>query len=238
MSLANVYAKEYFPHVIIDIDRIKSITKSNANIQIIGLTGSIASGKSTVVDMLKCCGAQIIDFDILAREVVEPGTEGLDNIVKSFGADILDNSGYLNRKALSQIVFRDSEKRKELERLIHPAIFELFCKKVNCYINYYKTDKLALDNLKPTIIAVIPLLIEMNLQTLFDKIIVVYLSSDIELERLMQRENIDNKRAVAMIRSQLPIDEKREYADFLIDNSGDIQNTLKQVQTLWKSLQR
>lgn len=221
------------PHVLINIAQIKSTIQSNANnTLLIGLTGGIATGKTTVAEMFGREGAEIIDFDLLAREAVEPGTKGLADIVASFGSGILDKSGYLNRKALSQIVFEDTEKRRLLERLIHPAILELFCHKVGCKM----VEKISSEKGKTAIIAVIPLLIEMNLQSLFDKLILVHVSSEIQLERLMLREHIDRKRASAMVKSQMPIDEKKEYANFMIDNSNDLENTLKQVKYVWKNL--
>ncbi|MBF0411301.1 MAG: dephospho-CoA kinase [Desulfamplus sp.] len=224
----NSFSQNAFSHVFIDIGKIKSIIQSSHGDQmLIGLTGGIASGKTTVAEMFRRCGAQIVDFDILSREAVELGTKGLADITASFGFTILDKNGYLDRKALSQIVFQDKEKRRELERVIHPAMFDLFCQKVK---------EAASENVKTAIIAVAPLLIEMNLQILFNKVIVVYVSSDIQHKRLMQREKIDQKRADAMIESQLPIETKKKYADFLIDNSGMVENTLKQVQDVWKKL--
>ncbi len=226
----------------INLDMIK-----NGQQELIGLTGGIAGGKTTVAEMFRQCGAQIIDFDILAREAVEPGTKSFNNIVSHFGPGILDKNGYLDRNALSKIVFKDKQKRRVLEKLTHPAIFKLFCDKVN----YYKTNKREFDGSdssdnskspddsnsgKRVIIAVIPLMIEMNLQNLFDKIVIIYLSSENQLKRLMQRENIDEDRAASMIKSQLPIDDKIQYADFVIDNSGDLENTLKQVKNVWKKL--
>ncbi|MGD9733331.1 MAG: dephospho-CoA kinase [Desulfamplus sp.] len=239
-----------------DIKSNLDIINKNGQQELIGLTGGIAGGKTTVAEMFRQCGAQIIDFDTLAREAVEPGTKSFNNIVSHFGPGILDKNGYLDRNALSKIVFKDKQKRRELEKLTHPAIFKLFCDKVN----YYNTNKRDFDGLnslnspdnrdnpdnskspddsksaKRVIIAVIPLMIEMNLQNLFDKIVIIYLSSESQLKRLMQRENIDEDRAASMIKSQLPIDDKIQYADFIIDNSGDLENTLKQVKNVWKKL--
>lgn len=209
----------------IDIVSIRSRLRSSGNLFIIGLTGGIASGKTTVAEMLKNLGAAIIDFDILARKVVEPGTRGLADIVASFGSEILDSMGSLDRKALSRVIFRDANRRRELERLLHPAIFQAFCEEVKA---------ISEDGKNPIIIAVIPLLIEMNLQQLFDKLIVVHLSSEIQLQRLMYRDHIDANQAYEMVRSQLPIEQKVAYADFLVDNSGDLKKTTQQVNELWK----
>ncbi|MBF0111944.1 MAG: dephospho-CoA kinase [Desulfamplus sp.] len=226
----------------VDIYRVKSTIRSIGNPIFIGLTGSIATGKSTVADMLKYYAnykdidrkepikqrfVKIIDFDILAREVVEPKTKALGDIVTLFGSNIVDTNGYLDRKALSKIIFEDVKKRQELEKITHPAIFDLFCQKVQRVVS---------ENLNPIIVAVIPLLIELNLQSLFDKIIVVYTSSEVQLQRLMKREDIDQKRATAMLKSQMDIESKKVYADFLIDNSGDSQNTQKQVHDIWRKI--
>ncbi|MBF0204597.1 MAG: dephospho-CoA kinase [Desulfamplus sp.] len=249
-------------HDLINICEIKSRIRLHGNPLHVGLTGGIASGKSTVTDMFRENGAAIIDFDILARKVVEPNTKGFADIVNCFGSIILDKSGGLNRKALSRIIFQDSNKRKELERLLHPAIFESFCEEVkrivehnrirrNCYRNEMPEQEQEQEQIVEQeqeyekkweekqniiIVSVIPLLIEMNLQKLFDKLIVVHLSSDIQLKRLMKRDCIDINQASNMVKSQMPIDDKIRHADFLVDNSGDLQNTCKQVDKIWNVL--
>jgi len=213
------------PIKAIDIVKIRSMIRSSGNPFIIGLTGGIASGKTTVAEMLKNLGATIIDFDVLARKVVEPGTCGLADIVASFGSEILDNMGSLDRKALARVIFRDTNRRRELENLLHPAIFQAFCEEVQTISEIGKSS---------IIVAVIPLLIEMNLQQLFDKLIVVHISSEIQLQRLMERDHVDANQASTMVSSQLPIKQKVEYADFLVDNSSDLKNTTQQVNALWK----
>ncbi|MBF0228727.1 MAG: dephospho-CoA kinase [Desulfamplus sp.] len=263
----------------IDIDAIKSdisniFNSSNLKPILIGLTGSIATGKTTVAEMFikysqelqnvsnkryientpnkryventpnkntpnRDYIVEIIDFDLLSRKAVEPRTKGLADIVAYFGSQILDKSGCLDRKVLSNIVFKDDEKRRELERLIHPAIFELFYQQIKQIV--YENEKTNYQDIKNqkakiVIIAVIPLLIEMNLQSLFDKLIIVYSSSKIQLQRLMKRENIDSNKANDMVKSQLPIDEKIKYADFLINNSNNLEDTFKQVKDVWEKL--
>ncbi|SLM31618.1 Dephospho-CoA kinase (modular protein) [Desulfamplus magnetovallimortis] len=221
----------------------------------VGLTGGVASGKTTVADMFHDLGAHLVDFDILAREVVLPGTKGLADVVNAFGKSILQPCGTLDRKALSKIVFRNPEKRKTLEAILHPAIFELFVHKVDAIVHkvdaivhkvdaiVHKVDAIvhkvpAIDHKEPSafVFAVIPLLIEMNLQHMFDKIIVVHVSSEIQLQRLMLRDNIDDKEALTIMASQLPIDEKLKYADFSVDNSGGLENSRLQVKNIWKEL--
>ncbi len=190
----------------------------------VGLTGGIASGKSTIAGWFNECGAHLIDFDLLAREVVDPGTEGLASVVACFGSQILTSSGGLDRKALSGIVFKDSLKRKELEAILHPAIFELFCDKVADIVR---------KEPDAVIFTVIPLLIEMNLQPLFDRLIVVHVSPEIQLVRLMQRDGINEKSALQIIKSQIPIDIKLKDADFLVDNSNSLEDSHEQVMAIW-----
>ncbi|MBF0572750.1 MAG: dephospho-CoA kinase [Desulfamplus sp.] len=243
----------------IDINAIKSdisniFNSSKFKPLLIGLTGSIATGKTTVAQMfMQYCQelqnssnkgdientpnrgniVDIIDFDILSRKAVEPTTKALDDIAAYFGSQILDNKGFLDRKALSKIVFQDSLKKQELEKIVHPAIFRLFCQELKSICE--KIDNEKADS-KIKIIAIVPLLIEMNLQTLFDKLIVVYSSSKVQLQRLMKRESIDNKSAQNMVKSQISIDDKIKYADFLINNSNNIEDTRKQVKDVWKKL--
>ncbi len=193
-----------------------------------GLTGGIASGKTTVSNMFSEMGSYTIDFDLIAREVVEPGTEAFESIVDYFGDKVLDASKNLDRKALSKIVFNDTLKRKKLENFTHPAIFESFCQKVNIIAN---------KDPSKIVITAVPLLIEGNLQDLFDKIIIVYVPSEIQIKRLSLRDNIDEQDAANILKSQLPIDEKLKFADFIVHNSSDINQTYEQAKDVWNELQ-
>ncbi len=197
------------------------------NSLILGLTGGIACGKSTVADMLQELGAETIDFDLLARQVVEPGTRVLKRIAEYFGADILQKDGNLDRKKLSKIVFQDKEKRRKLESFTHPAINEEYFRQLNA---------LAEKNPGRIIQAVIPLLFEFNLQNMADKILVVYIPREKQIERLARRDCISAAEAARIVDTQMPVEEKVRRADFAIRNDGDIEETRRHVGTLWESL--
>ena len=207
---------------------IKSFKEKN-NCLIVGLTGGIASGKSTVSDILEELGAPLIDFDLIARQVVEPGTHGFEAIVNYFGKQILTENGTLDRKKLSKIIFQDFEKRKKLESFTHPLIYEEFFKQINAIA---KKDPDAVIQVS------IPLLIELNMQYAFDNLIIVYVSQKIQVERLAQRDGISIKEAANILKSQLPIDEKVGFANFIINNENTIKETRKQVNKVWRDLKK
>lgn len=194
---------------------------------IIGLTGSIASGKSTVSNMLKELGLPIVDADQVARQVVEPGTETLKEIAEAFGEDILTEKGELNRPKLGAIVFNDEEKRKMLNNIIHPAIRREMLR---------QRDELVANGEK-TVIMDIPLLFESKLQHFVDKIIVVTVTEDVQLNRLMERNQFSEEEAMSRIRSQLPLSVKEKGADAVINNNGSMEETKKQLLEIlrkWK----
>ena len=194
---------------------------------LLGVTGGIASGKSTVARMLEELGAPIIDFDLLSRVVVEPEKPAWQEIVSYFGEQVLLADKTLDRKKLSEIVFRDPEKRKKLESFTHPRIHQEFVRLVK--------EHTARD---PEVIiqAVIPLLIEAGLQYLFHKLLLVYIPQEDQVRRLMDRDKVSRETAQSILAAQLPIDEKKAYADFIIDNSGSLEDTQKQVKEVWRKL--
>ncbi len=196
---------------------------------LLGVTGGIASGKTAVARMLEELGAPIIDFDVLSRVVVEPGKSAWKEVVAYFGEQVLQEDKTLDRKKLSEIVFRDFEKRKKLEGFIHPRIFGEFTRLVK---------EFAAQDPGAIIQAVVPLLYEVNLQYLFHKILLVYTPEEIQIERLMKRDGISREMAVNILSSQLPLEEKRSYADFIVDNSGSLEETKKQVQEIWEKLKK
>jgi dephospho-CoA kinase len=203
--------------------------KRNDNYLLVGVTGGIASGKTVVAKMLEALGAPIIDFDVLARQVVEPGEPAFTQVVDYFGKQILQEDGSLDRKKLSRIVFQDTEKRTQLEDFTHPPIYEAFLKGVNAI-----TDK----DPEAIIQAVVPLLIEKNLQSIFDKVLVVYVPQEKQIERLVERDGISIGEAAHMLKAQLPIDEKLAYADFVVNNEGSMEETKRQVEEIWLELKR
>jgi len=201
--------------------------RGNDNRILLGVTGGIASGKSTVARMLEELGAPIIDFDLLSRVVVEPEKPAWQEIVSYFGEQVLLPDKTLDRKKLSETVFRDPEKRKKLEGFTHPRIHQEFVRLVKEYT--------ARD---PEVIiqAVIPLLIEAGLQYLFHKLLLVYIPQEMQIQRLMERDKTSREAAQSILGAQLPIDEKRAYADYIIDNSGSLEETQKQVKEVWQKL--
>jgi len=207
---------------------IKKFKEKN-NCLVVGLTGGIASGKSTVSDMLEKLGAPLIDFDLIARQVVEPGTHGLESIVNYFGKQILTENETLDRKKLSKIVFQDFEKRKKLESLTHPPIYEEFFKQIYAIA---KNDPDAVIQVS------IPLLIEQGMQHAFDNLIIVYVSQKTQVERLAQRDDISIKEAANLLKSQLPIDKKVGFANFIINNENTVEETKKQVNKVWRELKK
>lgn len=192
-----------------------------SDVLLIGLTGGIASGKSTVAGFLKELGCVIIDFDILARQVVSPGEKAWGRIVEYFGEEILLENREIDRKKISAIVFPDAEKRKALEGFTHPAIGE-------AYVN--EVEKAAAGDNNAIILGVVPLLLECGMQALFHAIALVYIPREKQIDRLIRRDGITRTAAVNIINAQMPIDEKIGYADFVINNDGTIEETRKQVK--------
>ncbi|EHC6172567.1 dephospho-CoA kinase [Listeria monocytogenes serotype 1/2a] len=187
----------------------------------IGLTGSVATGKSTVSSMIQQAGIPLVDADIAARKVVEPGTEGLKEIVAYFGEEILLADGTLNRAKLGEIIFKDKEKREKLNEITHPRVKEYMLETRERF--FRAGEELVFFD--------IPLLFESHLESLVDQIIVVWTTPETELKRLMERNNLTKEEALARINSQIGIDEKAKKADFVINNNESLEKTQKQVYT-------
>ncbi len=193
----------------------------------VGMTGGIASGKSTVGELLRAKGAIVIDHDLLTRRVQEPNQEAWQKIVEHFGTDILNADRQINREKLGRIVFSDQQERERLNGIVHPAVFKLW------------QDQLAdIRQKQPNAIVIsdIPLLIETESTNLVDLVILVFVSPEIQLRRLMERNGLTLEDAQKRIASQMPITHKQAYADFIIDNSGSEENTCKAVDALWGEL--
>jgi dephospho-CoA kinase len=196
-------------------------------ILLVGLTGGIASGKSTVAHILEEMGSHVIDFDMLARLVVEPGRPAWKKIVDYFGKDILQGNGEIDRKRLSRIIFGNSEKRKILEGFTHPFIADEFTGKV---------DEIASNEPDAIINAVVPMLFEAGMQALFHKVVVVYIPREEQIKRLIERDGISEGDAVNILNAQMHIDEKIRQAYFIINNENSIEETKRQVHDLWDTL--
>jgi dephospho-CoA kinase len=195
---------------------------------IIGLTGSIASGKSTVSKMLKKKGFPIVDADEIARLVVEPGSPVLLEISHAFGQGILREDGSLNREKLGERIFGNVEERQKLNGIIHPAIRQEMLRQKEQWISTGSN----------TVILDIPLLFESKLQSFVDKIIVVSVTPEIQKERLIARNVLSEEEADARIRSQLPIEEKELGADAVLRNNGPVEETesqLTEVLSKWQA---
>ena len=196
---------------------------------LLGVTGGIATGKTTVANMLEQRGAPIIDFDVLARRVVEPDKPAWKDIVDYFGEEILLEDRTLDRKKLSGIVFRDGEKRTKLEGFIHPRTGIEYTEQI---------DRITAADPNAVIQAVVPLLFEANMRDLFEKILLVYTPREAQTERLVLRDGITEEEASRILDAQLPIDEKVGFADFVINNEKGLEETKKQVEDLWKKLKK
>jgi dephospho-CoA kinase len=193
----------------------------------VGLTGSIATGKSSVANMLKELGAYIIDADEIAHEALKKTEKPYKQILNVFGSNILDEQGNIDRKKLGSIVLNDKQKLAVLESIIHPYVQQ---KRKEIEESILQHDRNAV------IIYDVPLLFEKHLENSFDKIIVVYVPKDIQIKRLMKRQNISYDEALNLINLQICIEEKKKKADFVIDNSYSLENTKKQVLEVFKKL--
>ncbi|EGK06973.1 dephospho-CoA kinase [Desmospora sp. 8437] len=193
----------------------------------VGLTGGIATGKSTVSEWFRQKGAAVVDADQVARRVVEPGTEGSRQVRERFGDGVFRATGELDRKALREWVFRDATARRDLNQLLHPLIIRQMKAEIQ------EAQEEAPD--RPVILDV-PLLIEERLTHLADTVVLVYIPEELQLKRLMEREGISEEEAGRMIKAQMPIEEKKKFADVLIDNSGTRADTEGQVDALWETL--
>lgn len=193
---------------------------------IIGLTGSIASGKSTVSRILAECGAPIVDADLIAREIAKRGQAGWRGIVEAFGEGVLLPDGELDRMKVGEMIFRDAKKRAMLDAIMHPIILE----RINTQI-----EELARAGHKAAVLD-IPLLLELGWQDKVDAVWLVAVSPDVQKLRLMTRNALTEEQALARIASQMSIAEKRQYADKIIENDGTPEETATIVQKLWAEL--
>ncbi|MFF2878779.1 dephospho-CoA kinase [Gottfriedia sp. NPDC057991] len=190
--------------------------------KIFGLTGSIASGKSTVSNFLKELNVPIVDADVIAKEVVGIGQPAYKKIVEAFGSEILLDSGEINRPFLGSIIFNNEEKRLQLNEIVHPEVRREMKEQANRYIKQGE----------PLVILDIPLLYEGNSIELVEKVIVVTVSEENQLKRLMNRNGLSKEDALLRIASQIPVKEKAARADYVINNNGDFEDTKRQVKDL------
>jgi dephospho-CoA kinase len=193
----------------------------------VGLTGGIASGKSTVAKMFEDQGAYLIDFDALAHFVEGPDHPAWKAIVEFFGREILNEDGTINRAKLGLIVFSDHEKLSMLNSIVHPAVFDMWRR---------RTEDIRKINPRAIVVSDVPLLLEVRMQHLFDVVILVHVSPEDQIRRLTERNEYSRKEAESRLGTQMPIDEKISHADFVIDNKGPIETTRSVVNAVWKEL--
>jgi dephospho-CoA kinase len=190
----------------------------------VGLTGGIASGKSTVSRMFSDLGAVIIDSDLIAREVVEPGTDGLEEVVAAFGEEILTEDGALDRPKVGAIVFADPEKRKVLEAIIHPRVF----------LRAIEIDEAAGEH--AVIVNDIPLLAETNQADRFDAVVVVDVPTELQVERMVRDRGMSTDEAESRIAAQATREQRLAIATYVIENTGTLDDLEKRVADVYDAL--
>jgi len=192
-------------------------------VKVLGLTGGIGSGKSMVASMFAQLGAEVIDADQLAREVVEPGQPVLEEIATAFGSGVLMPDGRLDRGKLARIIFADPVARARLNAITHPRIQERMA------------TEMALRGSRPGLLILdIPLLYENDRAGTVEAVIVVWVDSKTQLRRLNERDGLTVDEARQRIAAQMPLDEKRARADLVVDNSGSRENTRRQVEAIYR----
>ena len=194
---------------------------------ILGLTGGIASGKSTVSTMFQEEKIPVIDTDVIARDLLRKGTDTYQEVVDYFSEEILLTNKEINRKKLGRIIFANSKKRNKLNHMIHPKVREIVEQEIEVFRQ--------LGN--KVIVIDVPLLFETNYEQIVDKTIVVYTTQEAQISRLMSRDNITREYAMMKIQAQMPLEEKKDLADYVIDNSYSILNTKKDFMKIMKDLE-
>ena len=189
---------------------------------LIGLTGGIASGKTLVSDRFATLGAAVVDADVVAREVVEPGSDGLKAVIDAFGKGLLDDKGALNRTELRQRVFTDNTARETLNAILHPRIREASEQQLQAYANAGHSYA----------VYAVPLLVETQQQERFDRILVVDVPESVQLDRLMARDDIDASSAQRILDTQATRQQRLAVADDVVVNTGSVAETLAQVDKL------
>lgn len=189
---------------------------------VIGLTGGIASGKSTISSILKAVGWPVIDADLIARQIVMPGSKGLEQIVNRFGPQMLNSDGTLDRKKLGKTVFDDPKKLSDLDKIEHPVIQEA----IDSQLDEFKKQHL------PVVVLDVPLLFETGMDEECDLTVLAVVDQATQLKRLMKRDQISKMDAVKKISSQMSLKEKMQRADVIIDNNGTLEQTRSQVAEL------
>lgn len=193
---------------------------------LVALTGGVASGKTSVSDRLAAQGVPVVDTDLIARQVVAPGSPGLDRVVEAFGPDILDASGDLDRRALRERIFARPELRERLEAILHPLIETEARRQVAAH---HQADYVVL---------VVPLLVESGLFTDADRVVVVDVPETVQIDRLLERDNVDHHQAESMLAAQASRSDRLAAATDVLDNSGSIEDLMQATDRLHGKLMR
>ena len=193
--------------------------------KLIGLTGGVGSGKSTVAEILRELGAELVDADEAAHAVYEPGSPGFDAVVREFGPDHV-RDGRIDRAKLGELVFNDPDARRRLNAIVHPLVRDWMMR---------RTAE-AVDRGAAIVVQDVPLLFENGLEQLFSSVLLVYVPEALQIQRLVGGRDLSPERARAVIAAQMPIDEKRRRAHHVIDNSGTLDQTRAQVEEVWAQM--
>jgi dephospho-CoA kinase len=193
--------------------------------KLVGLTGGVGSGKSTVAEMMRELGAEVVDADEATHAVYEPGSPGFDAVVREFGDAYVDG-GRIDRSRLGELVFRDDDARRRLNSIVHPLVRDWMAQ---------RTAEAA-ERGAELVVQDVPLLFENGLERLFSSVVLVYVPEEVQVERLVSGRGFAPERARAMIAAQMPIENKRGLAHHVINNSGTREETQAQVKAVWKQL--
>jgi dephospho-CoA kinase len=194
-------------------------------VKLVGLTGGVGSGKSTVAAMLRELGAEVVDADEATHAVYEPGTPGFAAVLREFGEEYV-RDGHIDRRRLGELVFSDADSRRLLNAIVHPLVREWMAA---------RTAEAAERGAK-VVVQDVPLLFENGLERLYSSVVLVYVPEDIQVDRLVHGRGLSPDRAREMIAAQMPIEDKRRLAHHVIDNNGTIEETRAQAEQLWRRL--
>lgn len=192
---------------------------------LVGLTGGIGSGKTTVASLLETRGAVVFDADLLARDAIAPGTPGHERVLERFGPNVLAPGGGIDRDALAALVFADPAARRDLEAIVHPEVRRLFAESVEAY-----------EGTDAVVVFSAPLLVETGMHTAFEVLVVVSAPTDTQVDRLLRDRGMSESAIRQRIDAQLPLEEKAAVADILIDNEGTLEELEGQVDRVWDEL--
>ena len=195
--------------------------------KVVGITGNIGAGKTTVARMFERLGARLIDADQVAREIVRPGSPAWEEIVEEFGDDVLHCDGVIDRKRLAAVVFRDEEKRKKLMNITHPRIIERIRQML---------ERMRSEGVEVAVVEAALIVEGSGLKDMLDALVVVTAEEETQVERLVKQRGLTREEAVLRLKAQMPAEEKARQATYVIDNSGTLEDTERRVRAVWEKL--